>query len=121
MNDESTTPTAGIDVPVPAYMVRIRNDIRTAESKADESMLAKLKAMGSILHARQTEDMPAPHVGQEAIIRLGRALECDIRAQNDLFRSHNALVDAKTLITGMPGHDDTKVFAIDESGRQAVA
>lgn len=88
-------------------MMRITMNIRNAEAKADESLLANLDLMRSLVHARQTEEVPAPHVGQEAIIRLGRAIDSTIKTQNDLFRSHNALVDAKTLITGAPGHDDT--------------
>jgi hypothetical protein len=115
-NAENTT------APVPAYMARIRNKIRQAEAKADESLLAKLDVMSSILHARQVEDMPAPHVGQDAIIRLGRAVQSDISSANDLFRSHNALVDAKTLITGAPGHGDTLVFAEETgAGERAAA
>lgn len=110
-----------MNIPVPAYMARIRNQIRDAEAKADESLLAKLAVMSSILRARQVEDLPAPHVGQEAIIRLGRAIQSDISGANDIFRSHNALVEDKTLITGMPGHDDTQVFAADDSEGQAIA
>lgn len=108
--------------PVPAYMARLRAQIRDAEAKADESLLAKLTVMSSILRARQVEDIPAPHVGQEAVIRLGRAVQSDISAQNDLFRSHNALVDAKTLITGAPGHDDTLAYMeASEEARQVAA
>ncbi|MGL3822874.1 hypothetical protein [Sphingopyxis sp. R3-92] len=108
--------------PVPAYMARIRMQIREAEAKADESLLAKLDVMRSILRARQIEEVPAPHIGQQAIIRLGRAIQSDINGANDIFRSHNALVDDKTLITGMPGHDDTDFFSgADDAGRQAVA
>lgn len=115
MNVEATTP-------VPAYMVRIRKQIRDAEAKADESLIAKLDAMKSILHARQVEEMPAPHVGQDAIIRLGRAIQSDISSANDVFRSHNALVDAKTLITGSPGHGDTFLFTEEGvKGQQAAA
>ncbi|ALJ15618.1 hypothetical protein [Sphingopyxis macrogoltabida] len=112
-----------MNIPVPAYMARIRSQIRDAETKADESLLAKLTVMSSILRARQVEDLPAPHVGQEAIIRLGRAIQSDISGANDVFRSHNALVDDKTLITGMPGHDDTQRFSptTGEGGRQATA
>lgn len=108
--------------PVPAYMARIRNEIRDAEAKADESLLAKLKVMSSILRARQVEDIPAPHVGQDAIIRIGRAIQSDISSANDIFRSHNALVDAKTKITGGPGHSDTLAFVeADEAKQQAAA
>lgn len=114
----SSNPSA----PVPAYMARIRKQIRDAEAKADESLLAKLDVMSSILRARQIEEIPAPHVGQQAIIRLGRAIQSDISGANDVFRSHNALIDDKTLITGMPGHDDTDFFSgADDVGRQAVA
>ncbi|SEH12528.1 hypothetical protein SAMN05428974_0494 [Sphingopyxis sp. YR583] len=107
--------------PVPAYMARIRNQIRAAEAKADESLLAKLDVMSSILRARQVEDIPAPHVGQDAIIRMGRAIQSDISSANDMFRSHNALVDAKTLITGGPGHDDTWAFVEQAETVQAAA
>lgn len=107
--------------PVPAYMMRIRNQIRLAETKADESLLAKLDVMRSILSARQAEELPAPHVGQDAIVRLGRAIQSEISAANDVFRSHNALVDAKTLITGMPGHDDTLAFADGDAAEHGAA
>lgn len=106
---------------VPAYMARIRNQIRAAEAKADESLLAKLDVMSAILRARQTEDAPAPHIGQDAIIRLGRAIQSDISSANDVFRSHNALVDAKTLITGAPGHSDTLAYMETEGEDRATA
>ena len=95
---------------VPAFMIRIRNQIRAAEAKADESLLAKLDVMSTILRARQVEEVPAPHIGQDAIVRLGRAIQSDISAANDVFRSHNALVEARTQITGGPNHDDTPPF-----------
>mgnify|MGYP003575408650 CR=1 FL=1 len=120
MNDQDIT--APVTAPVPAYIPRLRNQIRDAEAKADESLLATLTVMSAILKARQVEDMPAPHIGQEAVIRLGRAVQSSISTQNDLFRSHNALVDAKTLITGAPGHGDTFAFVEEaETGKRAAA
>jgi hypothetical protein len=113
--------TTEVTAPTPAYMARIRNQIRVAEAKADESLMAKLDVMRSILHARQVEDMPAPHVGQDAIIRLGRAIQSDISSTNDVFRSHNALVDAKVEITGGPGHSDTLAFVETNDAQQAAA
>ena len=113
--------TSKATVPVHAYMARIRNQIRNAEAKADESLLAKLDVMSSILRARQTEDIPAPHIGQEAIVRIGRAIQSDISSTNDMFRSHDALVDAKTKITGGPGHGDTLAFVESDDGQQAAA
>jgi hypothetical protein len=114
--------TEATTAPAPAYMARIRNQIREAEAKADVSLMAKLDVMRSILHARQVEDLPAPHVGQDAIIRLGRAIQSDISSTNDVFRSHNALVDAKVEITGGPGHGETLPFVEDGgAGRQVAA
>ena len=102
-------------------MARIRNQIRLAEEKADESLLAKLDVMSSILRARQVEEAPAPHIAQEAIIRLGRAIQSEISAANDVFRSHNALTEAKIQITGMPAHDDSLTFAETEDEHRSVA
>lgn len=107
---------------VPAYMMRIRGQIRAAEAKADESLLAKLEVLSSILRTRQSEDIPAPHIGQDAIVRLGRAIQSDIASANDVFRSHDALVAAKTRITGSVGHEDTRPFAESHDfGRENVA
>lgn len=107
---------------IPAFMIRIRNQIRAAEAKGDESLLAKLDVMSTILRARQIEQTPEPHIGQDAIVRLGRAIQSDISAANDVFRSHNALVEAKTKITGGPNHDDTLPFVEDgDSGQEAAA
>lgn len=114
MTIETTTPA-------PAYMARIRNQIRHAEAKADESLIAKLEVMTSILRARQVEDMPAPHVGQDAIIRIGRAIASDISSANDIFRSHNALTAARIQITGGPGHEETFGFVEEDAPRQAAA
>lgn len=108
--------------PAPAFLSRIRSQIRDAEAKADVSLIAKLDLMRSILHARQTEEMPAPHVGQDAINRLGRAVTSDISSANDVFRSHNALLEAQTQITGCPpGHGDTLSFVETGTGREAAA
>jgi len=96
--------------PIPAYMTRIRTQIRRAEAKADESLLAKLEVLSSILRTRQSEEVPAPHIGQDAIVRLGRAIQSDIASANDVFRSHDALVRAKVRITGSSGHEDTDPF-----------
>lgn len=106
---------------VPAFMIRIRNQIRAAEAKADESLLAKLDVMSAILRARQIEDVPAPHIAQDAIVRLGRAIQSDISGANDVFRSHNALVAAKTSMTGNPNHDDTLAFTEDGADAKEAA
>lgn len=107
---------------VPAFMIRIRNQIRAAEEKADESLLAKLDVMSAILRARQVEEAPAPHIAQDAIVRLGRAIQSDISSTNDVFRSHNALLEAKARITGGPNHDDdTPLFETERAGHDVAA
>ena len=108
--------------PVPAYIMRIRGQIRAAEAKADESLLAKLEVMSSILRTRQSEEVPAPHIGQDAIVRIGRAIQSDIASASDIFRSHDALVRAKTQITGNAGHEDTLRFKpAGDLGQENVA
>ena len=77
--------------PVPLAVISLRNLIREAEAKADESLMAKLDLMKQILRVRQTEDMPAPHIAQDGIIRLARAIQANVDSQNDLFRTHDAL------------------------------
>lgn len=105
--------------PSSACIIRLRNQVRAAEKKADESLMAKLELMRAILYARQTEDVPAPHIGQEALVRLSRALQSEVSASNDLFRAHNAMVQAKVQITGGPGHDDTEGFHLSDDSQAA--
>lgn len=106
--------------PIPASMVRLRNQIRDAETKADQALIAKTELMRSILLYRQTEEVPAPHTGQDAIIRLGRAIQNDISSAGDLFRTHNCLTTAKTEIMG-PGHEDTLKFATEAEMDETAA
>lgn len=92
---------------VPFTVVNVRKLIRDAEAKADESLMAKLELMKQILRVRQTEEMPAPHVGQDGIIRLARAIQSAVDAQNNLFRTHDALTKASHEVYADLPHDDT--------------
>jgi len=77
--------------PIPAYVSRIRKQLHAAEAAGDASLLANLDLMRSIVGARQTEAAPTPYVGQQALIRLGRAVQSQIAMANDIFRAHEEL------------------------------
>lgn len=102
--------------PVPAYVSRIRNNLRTAEAACDASLLANLELMRSIVGARQTERAPTPYVGQQALVRLGRAIQEQIATANDIFRAHEELhrVAKQELMVG--GEEDKPAnFVVDEA------
>jgi hypothetical protein len=105
---------------MPIAIPQTRNLMRTAEAKADEALIAKLELMRQIVHVRRTEDVPAPHIGQEGLLRLSRAIQSDLSAQNELFRTHNVLnLAAHELWAELP-HDDTDEF-VEPSGSAAAA
>lgn len=105
--------------PVPLSVIQLRNLMHDAEAKADESLMAKLELMKQMLRVRQTEEMPAPHVGQDGIIRLARAIQLSVDAQNDVFRAHDALTKARREIYADLPHDDTPPSGL--SGEAAAA
>lgn len=80
--------------PLPLAIPKLRALVREAESASDAALIAKLDLPRGILHTRQTERMPAPHTGQAGIMRLTRAIQSDLSAQNDLFRTHDAMTRA---------------------------
>lgn len=84
--------------PVPLSVPKLRSLVREAEAAADAALIAKLDLLRGILHTRQTEEMPAPHMCQDGIIRLTRAIQADVGAQNDLFRTHDAMTKASQEI-----------------------
>lgn len=77
---------------IDAQAVRLRSLIRSAEAKADDALLAKAELLAGCLRARQLENHDAPHLGQKAIIRLVTAIDRDVEAANNLFRTHDELV-----------------------------
>jgi len=80
--------------PLPLALPKLRSFVRDAEAAADAALIAKIDLMRGILHTRQSEEMPAPHVCQDGIVRLARAIQSDVGAQNDLFRTHDAMTRA---------------------------
>jgi len=107
--------------PVPLAIPQVRNLIRTAEAKADEALLAKVELMQGMLRVRQSADVPAPHTGQEGLLRLGRAIQTDLASQSDLFRAHSALTKAAHEIWADAPHDDTPDYVEPTGEASAVA
>lgn len=91
---------------IPIAYYQVSNQLRAAEAKGDEALLAKLELMQQMLRVRQTEKVPSPHIGQDGIIRLARAIQADIESQTDLFRTHTAIKKAGAEIFGGLPHDD---------------
>lgn len=91
---------------VPAFVSRIRKQLHAAEAAGDASLLANLDLMRSILSSRQTEDMPTPYIGQQALIRLGRAVQGHLSMANDVFRAHEELHRIAKQELMVPGEED---------------
>lgn len=71
----------------------IRSNIRNAEALSDE-LLAALATLKIKMIAFRSHPEVEPHAGQKAFIRLQRAEQSLVDAANDLFRTHDELVNA---------------------------
>jgi len=104
----------------------IRSSIRNAEALSDELLgtLATLKL--KMISFRSHPDVE-PHAGQKAFIRLQRAEQSLVDAANDLFRTHDELVNAAVRMdvehpdylekTGASGlSDDVPISTKDMAG-----
>lgn len=89
-----------------AYVSRIRKQLHAAESASDASLLANLELMRSIVSSRQAEKTPTPYVGQQALIRLSRAVQGQIASANDIFRAHEELHRIATQELMVSGEED---------------
>lgn len=67
---------------------RIARDLKNAEAKADEALLAASALMKTLVEARTATGV-VPHTGQEALIRLARAQVSLIEGSTDIFRVHD--------------------------------
>lgn len=102
--------TTSAEAPVALVVTQLRASIRRAEACADEALIAKADLLQKMLRARQAENVPTPHVGQDAIMRLGKAIQADIASASDLFRTHNALSIAGQVVFGNAPHEDTPEY-----------
>jgi hypothetical protein len=106
--------------PVPITLTKLRNLIRNAEAKADESLIAKLDLMAQLLRTRQSEKMPSPHVGQDGLVRLARSIQAAVESQNNLFRTHDALTRARREVYADLPHDDTPDYEATTTAEAAA-
>ena len=99
--------------------LRIRRDLRDAESKSDAALIAKAKLLETMLTARQCDGVEV-NTGQRAIIRLAHAIQSQVNVATDLFRVHDEMVkiavetgiadeDGSTERTGLGDQDILKV------------
>jgi hypothetical protein len=88
--------------PVPVFAARLRKQLHEAEKAGDAALLAKLDLMRSIITTRQTESVPTPYIGQDALIRLSRSVSNSVTAACDLFRAHDALSAAGREMNVLP-------------------
>ena len=106
----------------PAYISRIRKQLHAAEAASDASLLANLELMRSIVNSRQTEKAPTPYVGQQALIRLGRAVQGQITTANDIFRAHEELHRIARQELMVSGEEDKpNGFAVPDEAATANA
>lgn len=82
--------------------VTIRQQIRTTEASGDQMLENSAELMKAMVAARRHSAVD-PHLGQHAIMRLAKAQQAIISAQNDIFRVHDELVKIQTVM--MPDED----------------
>ena len=75
---------------LPAAAARLRREVTTAEAAFDAALLASSAIQQTIVTSRRELELPA-HTGQQALIRLSRAVQGQITTANDIFRAHEEL------------------------------
>lgn len=68
---------------------RIARQLKEAEGKVEEALLASSELLSTLIRARATAD--APHTGQSALIRLVQAQRSILDGSSDLFRVHDVM------------------------------
>jgi hypothetical protein len=98
--------------------LRIGRELRAAEEKVDEALLASARLMTELLTARQHPDVVV-HEGQKALIRLAQAVNQLVAGGSNIFRVHDEIgaigremgvMDEQTKRTGL-SDDDLQIAA----------
>lgn len=77
--------------------VAIRQHIRLTEASGDKLLEDTADLMKAMVSARR-QAAAEPHIGQHAIMRLAKAQQAIISAQNEFFRVHDELVKIQTVM-----------------------
>jgi hypothetical protein len=75
---------------LPTAATRLRRELALAEKTSDQLLLQISAVQATIVIARNDTDV-AVHTGQEAMLRVQRAMSQALAAQTDLFRAHESL------------------------------
>ncbi|MCP5386634.1 MAG: hypothetical protein H6916_07425 [Novosphingobium sp.] len=73
-----------------AATARIARQLKDAEQRIDDALLASSELMATLLRARASTSV-VPHTGQAALIRLAEAQRSIINGANDMFRVHDVM------------------------------
>jgi hypothetical protein len=66
----------------------------------NDGLLSKTSSIRAAVLAARSAGLVAPHTGQEILMRLHRAEEHAIRAQNEIFRAHDAAARTGRAVMG---------------------
>lgn len=83
----------------PTAAMRIRRELAVAEKASDE-LLLKLTALQGTMIAARIDTEVAVHTGQEALLRLQKAMSKAIAAQTDLLRAHDSIAKVGREVMG---------------------
>ena len=107
-------------MPISASAARIARDVRTAEEKFDEVLLASAKLMETLVTARQHPGVQV-HAGQKALIRLVRAQQNIVDGSSDMFRVHDELAELGRVMGIMDERDLTEGSGLKDADRSRAA
>ena len=99
---------------------RIARQLKQAECKTDEALLALSELMSTLVRARSSTDV-VPHTGQGALIRLAQAQRSIIDGGSDLFRVHDAMSSIGRELGVLDEPNSTPKFGLVEAGGEQVA
>lgn len=103
-----------------AATARIARQLKDAEKKSDEAILALSELMATMLRARASTDV-APHTGQSAILRLVEAQRSFIDGGSGLFRVHDAMSSIGRELGVLDEIDSTPTFVTNDPATVSVA
>lgn len=105
-----------MSIPTSAAAARIRTQLRDAEAKFDEALLASANLMATMVMARANPAVEV-HTGQKALLRLAQAQRSMLNGSSNLFRVHDELVGVGRELGIFDETSPTSPSAISDSDR----